>query len=68
MLAGIFGDASWTNKDRLSDETLTNLIEHYSTEVLNSSNIPDDQLGNAYEYLIKEFADDSGHTARILYQ
>ena len=67
MLAGIFGDASWTNKDRLSDETLNNLIEHYSTEVLNSSNIPDDQLGNAYEYLIKEFADDSGHTAAEFY-
>jgi type I restriction enzyme M protein len=67
MLAGIFGDASWTNKDRLSDETLTNLIEHYSTEVLNSNNIPDDQLGNAYEYLIKEFADDSGHTAAEFY-
>lgn len=67
MLAGIFGDASWTNKNRLSDETLTNLIEHYSTEVLNSSNIPDDQLGNAYEYLIKEFADDSGHTAAEFY-
>ena len=67
MLAGIFGDASWTNKDRLPDETLTNLIEHYSTEVLNSSNIPDDQLGNAYEYLIKEFADDSGHTAAEFY-
>ena len=67
MLAGIFGDATWTNKDRLPDETLTNLIEHYSTEVLNSSNIPDDQLGNAYEYLIKEFADDSGHTAAEFY-
>ena len=67
MLAGIFGDASWTNKDRLSDETLINLIEHYSTEVLNSDNIPDDQLGNAYEYLIKEFADDSGHTAAEFY-
>lgn len=29
-LFGIFGDASWTNKDRLSDEILTNLIEHFS--------------------------------------
>jgi len=67
MLAGIFGDATWTNKDRLPDETLINLIEHYSSEVLNSNNIPDDQLGNAYEYLIKEFADDSGHTAAEFY-
>ena len=66
-LYGIFGDASWTNKNRLSDETLTNLIEHYSQHKLNLENVPDDQLGNAYEYLIKEFADDSGHTAAEFY-
>lgn len=66
-LYGIFGDASWTNKNRLSDETLTNLIEHFSQHKLNHANVPDDQLGNAYEYLIKEFADDSGHTAAEFY-
>ena len=66
-LSRIFGDASWTNKDRLSDETLINLIEHYSKHKLSLSNIPDDQLGNAYEYLIKKFADDSGHTAAEFY-
>jgi type I restriction enzyme M protein len=66
-LYGIFGDASWTNKDRLSDAMLTNLIEHYSQHKLNISNVPDDKLGDAYEYLIKEFADDSGHTAAEFY-
>ncbi|WP_281986571.1 type I restriction-modification system subunit M [Aquimarina aggregata] len=66
-LYGIFGDASWTNKNRLSDETLTNLIEHYSEHKLNLATVPDDKLGNAYEYLIKEFADDSGHTAAEFY-
>mgnify|MGYP003631981719 FL=1 len=66
-LHGIFGDASWSNKDRLSDAMLTNLIEHYSQQKLNLSNVPDDKLGNAYEYLIKEFADDSGHTAAEFY-
>lgn len=66
-LHGIFGDASWTNKDRLSDEILSNLIEHFSKHKLNLSNVPDDHLGNAYEYLIKEFADDSGHTAAEFY-
>ena len=66
-LIGIFGDASWTNKDRLSDEILINLIEHYSQHKLSLSNVPDDQLGNAYEYLIKKFADDSGHTAAEFY-
>ncbi len=66
-LYGIFGDASWTNKERLSDETLINLMEHYSQHQLNLRNVPDDQLGNAYEYLIKQFADDSGHTAAEFY-
>ncbi|MDN3205647.1 type I restriction-modification system subunit M [Algoriphagus sediminis] len=66
-LYGIFGDASWTNKNRLSDAVLNDLIEHYSQHKLNLSNIPDDKLGNAYEYLIKEFADDSGHTAAEFY-
>jgi type I restriction enzyme M protein len=66
-LFGIFGDASWTNKDRLSDEILNNLIEHFSQYKLNLAAVPDDQLGNAYEYLIKEFADDSGHTAAEFY-
>ena len=66
-LAGIFGDAQWTNKDRLSDETLVNLLEHFSAHTLNIANVPDDQLGDAYEYLIKQFADDSGHTAAEFY-
>jgi type I restriction enzyme M protein len=29
--------------------------------------VPEDELGNAYEYLIKKFADDSGHTAAEFY-
>jgi type I restriction enzyme M protein len=66
-LEGIFGDASWTNNERLSDAMLTNLIEHYSQHTLDLKNVPDDKLGNAYEYLIKEFADDSGHTAAEFY-
>lgn len=66
-LYGIFGDASWTNKERLSDATLINLIEHFSKQKLDLSAVADDKLGNAYEYLIKEFADDSGHTAAEFY-
>jgi len=31
------------------------------------TNVPEDELGNAYEYLIKKFADDSGHTAAEFY-
>ncbi|MDD3006025.1 MAG: class I SAM-dependent DNA methyltransferase [Candidatus Pacebacteria bacterium] len=66
-LYGIFGDASWTNKDRLSDGILTNLLEHFSEQSLSIANVPNDELGVAYEYLIKKFADDSGHTAAEFY-
>ena len=57
VLDGIFGDAPWTNRDRLPDATLKNLIEHFSTQTLSVANVPEDELGNAYEYLIKKFAD-----------
>jgi type I restriction enzyme M protein len=66
-LDGIFGDAPWTNKERLPDETLKNLLEHFSTEKLSLFHVPEDELGNGYEFLIKKFADDSGHTAQEFY-
>lgn len=67
QLQGIFGDAEWTNKERLTDEMLCNLIEHFSQRNLNINNVPNDMLGQAYEYLIRKFADDSGHTAAEFY-
>jgi len=66
-LYGIFGDAQWTNKDRLSDAMLRDLIEHFSSLELTLTNLPEDELGNGYEYLIKKFADDAGHTAAEFY-
>ncbi len=66
-LYGIFGDAQWTNKERLSDRTLLDLIEQFSALTLSVANVPEDELGQAYEYLIKKFADDSGHTAAEFY-
>jgi type I restriction enzyme M protein len=66
-LTGIFGEASWTNKNRLSDERLRDLLEHFSTQPLTLEHVPQDELGQGYEYLIKKFADDSGHTAAEFY-
>lgn len=66
-LFGIFGDAQWTNRERLSDRTLRDLIEQFSSLTLSVANVPEDELGQAYEYLIKKFADDSGHTAAPFY-
>ncbi len=67
QLDGIFGDASWTNKERLPDPTLKNLLEHFSGQSLSLAGVPEDELGNGYEFLIKKFADDSGHTAQEFY-
>lgn len=66
-LQGIFGDGTWTNKNRLPDRLLKDLIEHFSTKTLSLKNCPEDELGRGYEYLIKQFADDSGHTAQEFY-
>ena len=57
FLYGIFGDAKWSNKNKLSDALLVNLIEHFSQYTLRNENVNPDMLGQAYEYLIKHFAD-----------
>ena len=66
-LPGVFGNAAWTDKAQMPDATLKNLVEHFSQRTLNLGAVPEDELGNAYEYLIKQFADDSGHTAQEFY-
>lgn len=66
-LRGVFGEGDWGNKDLLSDATLGELIEHFSSRTLSVANLPEDELGNGYEFLIKKFADDSGHTAQEFY-
>jgi type I restriction enzyme M protein len=56
-LYGIFGDTQWTNKERLPDSLLRDLIDHFSKLPLSNGRVAPDVLGNAYEYLIKKFAD-----------
>ncbi|NNN09796.1 MAG: SAM-dependent DNA methyltransferase [Acidimicrobiaceae bacterium] len=66
-LFGIFGGASWTNKTKLPDRTLVDLIEHFSSKTLTNSNVAPDVFGQAYEYLIKRFADQSNKKAGEYY-
>lgn len=66
-LDGIFGDAPWTNKERLPDHTLKNLLEHFSSQTLSIARVPEDSLGDGYEYLVGKFADDGGSTAQEFY-
>jgi type I restriction enzyme M protein len=66
-LYGIFGDAPWTNKARLSDALIRDLIEHFSSLPLGNKDAPPDVLGQAYEYLIKKFADATNKKAGEFY-
>ena len=66
-LYGIFGDAHWSNKDRLSDSLLRDLIEHFSRIDLGNKAAKSDILGQSYEYLIKKFADATNKKAGEFY-
>lgn len=56
-LYGVFGHAQWSNKDQLPDELLKDLIKHLSKLQLGKHNLDSKLLGDAYEYLIRKFAD-----------
>jgi type I restriction enzyme M protein len=66
-LYGVFGDAQWTNKDRLPDELLKDLIEHFSSLLIGNASVASDVMGDAYEYLIKQFADATNKKAGEFY-
>ena len=69
-LAGLFSsfdDANWTDKTNLDDERLRNLIEHMSALPVGNRNYSADVMGDAYEYLIKKFADLSKKNAGEFY-
>src|SRR5262249_8930115 len=67
ILDGIFGNAPWTNKDKLPDAKLLDLIEHFSGKNLSNAAVSPDVFGEAYEYLIKRFADQSNKKAGEYY-
>lgn len=62
-LAGIFGDVAWGNKDKLPEPSLLNLIEAFGSLDLTPCRVGNDVLGAAYEYLLRQFADESGKKA-----
>jgi HsdM N-terminal domain len=54
-LAAIFGDAAWGNKERLPESSLVALINALNGLSLSPDVVPHDVLGQAYEYLLKNF-------------
>lgn len=59
-LRGVFQDVDFNNKQRFPDAMLERLLQHFETYRLRNADVEADVLGNAYEYLIKKFADDAG--------
>lgn len=66
-LYGIFGNSPWTNKQKIPDAVLIELVEHFSSKQLSNSAVSPDVFGDAYEYLIKRFADLSNKKAGEYY-
>ena len=67
-LEGIFGDkAIWTNKNKMPDAIIRNLLNSFNKLTLSLAACPEDEMGTGYEYLIGQFADDAGHTAQEFY-
>lgn len=66
-LYGVFGDAQWTNKDRLPDALLKDLIEHFSALKLGNQQVASDIVGDTYEFLIKKFANATNKKAGEFY-
>lgn len=52
-----FSKAQWTNKQVLSDSRLRDLVEHLSKVNLGNKSYSADLMGDAYEILLKKFAD-----------
>lgn len=56
----IFDDLDFANKDKFPNETLQRLINNFSQHNFGDTYINSDLLGDAYEYLIEQFAADAG--------
>jgi type I restriction enzyme M protein len=60
-LEGVLSTVDFNDKNRLPDVTLSALITHFSKIKLANRDLENpDILGDAYEYLIAQFADDAG--------
>lgn len=56
----IFADLDFANADRFPNETLQRLVNHFSKHNFGETYFSSDVLGDAYEYLIQQFAAGAG--------
>jgi type I restriction enzyme M protein len=60
-LEGVMTAVHFGDSEKLPDKLLSRLLQHFNKHSLANADLENpDILGNAYEYLIREFADDAG--------
>jgi type I restriction enzyme M protein len=59
-LRGVFGDVDFANQERFPDARLEKLLTHFEKHRLRNDDVPPDMLGDAYMYLIEQFAEGAG--------
>ena len=63
-LDGVFSNTDYNDKKRFPDDTLIEMVDHFSKHNLANSNLENEDIfGQAYEHLLERFADSAGKSA-----
>jgi len=66
-LDGVINRADFNKPEEILTDRLVKLIEHFSQKNLGNKRVPADVLGNAYEYLLKQFNEEAPARAGEFY-
>ena len=61
------GRIDFNRQDELPRDKLVNLINHFGSQTFDRAHVSDDLFGNAYEYLIRNFASKAGKSSGEFY-
>jgi len=61
------GKIDFNKQDELPRDKLVKLINHFGSQTFDRAHVSDDLFGNAYEYLIRNFASKAGKSAGEFY-
>ncbi len=61
------GKIDFNKHDELPRDKLVNLINHFGSQIFDRAHVSDDLFGNAYEYLIRNFASRAGKSSGEFY-
>jgi type I restriction enzyme M protein len=61
------GKIDFNKQDELPRDKLVNLLNHFGSQTFDRAHVSDDLFGNAYEYLIRNFASKAGKSSGEFY-